>query len=127
MPCDVWVPAARPDVITMDNVEQLDTRIVMQGANIPCTHEAEARLHEKGVICVPDFVANAGGVICGAMEYAGMDAKSAFRTIGDKVSHNTDEVLTASRSQGITPRAAGDAIALARVKDAMAGRRWTVF
>ncbi|NIR59089.1 MAG: Glu/Leu/Phe/Val dehydrogenase, partial [Gammaproteobacteria bacterium] len=67
--CDIWIPAARPDVLRADNVDRLQTRLVLQGANIPCTPEAEATLHERGVLVVPDFVANAGGVICAAVEY----------------------------------------------------------
>lgn len=67
--CDIWIPAARPDVINESNVDRLNTKLVVEGANIPFTHSAEKVLHEKGILCIPDFIANAGGVICAAMEY----------------------------------------------------------
>ena len=46
--CDIWIPAARPDVIHADNVNRLNTRLVVEGANIPITHGAEKILHDKG-------------------------------------------------------------------------------
>ena len=69
IPCDIWIPAARPDVIHADNVARLQTRLVAQGANIPCSMEAEQALAARGVLVLPDFIANAGGVICAAIEY----------------------------------------------------------
>ncbi|MBL6940583.1 MAG: Glu/Leu/Phe/Val dehydrogenase, partial [Rhodospirillales bacterium] len=59
VPCDIWVPAARPDVITKDNVERLKTRLIPQGANIPMSIEIEKQLHDQGVLILPDFIANA--------------------------------------------------------------------
>ncbi len=68
--CEIWIPAARPDVIHEGNVDFLRAAIVVSGANIPITAAAEERLESRGVLLVPDFVANAGGVICAAVEYA---------------------------------------------------------
>ena len=125
--CDIWVPAARPDVVTAGNVDQLQTRIVAQGANIPLTEEAEKRLHEKGVLCLPDFIANAGGVICAAMEYHGIGESAAFNEIAHRISHNTDEMLTRSKAGGTTPRQAALDMASERVRAAMTTRRWSIF
>jgi len=58
-------------VVREDNVGRLKTKLVLQGANIPFTPGAERALAAKGVLVIPDFIANAGGVICAAMEYAG--------------------------------------------------------
>ncbi len=77
--CDIWIPAARPDVIRDDNVARLRARLVLQGANIPFTLGAEKLLHERGVLVVPDFIANAGGVICAAMEYRGATSRRPSR------------------------------------------------
>jgi glutamate dehydrogenase (NAD(P)+) len=71
IPCDIWIPAARPDVLNKENAGRLKARIVAQGANIPCTPEAEAILESRGILVLPDFVVNAGGVICAATEYHG--------------------------------------------------------
>jgi len=125
--CDVWIPAARPDVITESNVDRLDTRIVAQGANIPLSHDAESVLHDRGVICLPDFIANAGGVICASMEYHGASEQAAFEAIAERISRNTTEMLERSTQEGVPPRATANAMAVERVKAAMATRRWSIF
>ena len=79
-------------MIRADNVDRLRTRLVLQGANIPVTAEAEARLHERGVLAVPDFIANAGGVICAAVEYRGGTQAAALEAIAEKIRSNTAEV-----------------------------------
>ncbi len=122
--CDIWIPAARPDVVTAENVGRLRTRLVVEGANIPITHEAERILAERGVLVVPDFIANAGGVICAAVEYRGGTQGIAFATIEEKVRGNTETVLAEARSSRTTPRAAALAMAETRVRRAMALRRW---
>ncbi len=126
-PCDIWIPAARPDVINEDNVHRLQTRLVVEGANIPLTPGAEKILHERGVLCVPDFIANCGGVICAAMEYRGAQASEVFNVIADKVKHNTRLVLEISKSKNILPREAAMNLALQRVKTAMSFKRWSIF
>jgi len=124
--CDIWIPAARPDVIREDNVQRLRTKLVIQGANIPFTLGAEQYLHEKGVLSVPDFVANAGGVICAAMEYHGQTRSAAFVAIEEKLRVNTEQVLARAKRDAIPPRTAATALAVERVKRAMALRRWVV-
>ena len=124
VPCDIWIPAARPDVICKDNVDKLDCRLVLQGANIPITPEAEARLHERGVLSVPDFIANAGGVICAAVEYHGGTQSTALATIEEKLGLNTREVLQSARNDGLKPREAALNLARSRVHHAMTLRRW---
>ena len=125
--CDIWIPAARPDVINEHNVERLDTRLIVQGANIAITEGAEKQLYEKGILCVPDFIANAGGVICAAMEYKGSTELAAMATIAEKVGHNTRTVLEMSKTENIQPREAAIKMASERVKKAMSMRRWSLF
>ncbi len=125
--CDIWIPAARPDVINADNLDQVKARLVIEGANIPITEEAERVLHERGVLCVPDFIANAGGVICAAMEYRGATEGAALQTIAEKLRQNTALVLAAARDRGATPRKAALDLALTRVRKAMALRRFSLF
>lgn len=122
---DIFIPAARPDVVTAGNVDKLKTRLVVQGANIPVSDEAEAMLHRRGVLSIPDFVANAGGIICGAVEYQGGTQAEALRRIEQSIRTNTEAVLERSSEAAITPRAAGLEIAEARVRAAMATRRWS--
>lgn len=125
--CDIWIPAARPDVIHQDNADRLKTKLIIQGANIPVTHEAEEYLYKKGILYVPDFIANAGGVICAAMEYQHASEKEAFDTIAEKISFNTEEVLASAIKEQISPRVAAQKLAVDRVKKAMSTRRWSIF
>ena len=124
--CDIWIPAARPDVITKKNVERLHTSLVIEGANIPITHNAERVLHQRGVLVVPDFVANAGGVICGAMEYRGASEGMAMQVIEEKLRHNTRLVLENAAAKEILPREAAVDLAVQRVKRAMGYRRFSL-
>jgi glutamate dehydrogenase (NAD(P)+) len=122
--CDIWVPAARPDVLREDNVDRLKARLVLQGANIPATPGAERRMHERGILSVPDFIANAGGVIAAAVEYRGGTEKAAMDAVAEKVAANTRAVLQAAGARRVAPRQAAVELAETRVQRAMSLRRW---
>lgn len=124
IPCDIWIPAARPDVLNKENAGRLKARIVAQGANIPCTLEAEAILEAHGVLLLPDFVVNAGGVICAATEYRGGSESAALLIIEDKIRRNTASVIEESRRTRVSTRAAAIALAIARIRNAERVRRW---
>jgi glutamate dehydrogenase (NAD(P)+) len=124
IPCDIWIPAARPDVIHGGNVARLRTRLVAEGANIPCTAEAERALAARGVLVLPDFIANAGGVICAAIEYRGGTEASALAVIDEKIRANTEAVLDEVRRTSALPRTAALSLATERVHRAMRTRRW---
>ena len=121
--CEIFVPAARPDVINETNALRMRCKVVLQGANIPVTARAERILHDKGILSVPDFVANAGGVICASVEYKGGTQKRAFETIEEKVQENTAAVLDLARSHSQMPAEAALSLAKQRVAEAMAYRR----
>jgi len=120
--CDIWIPAARPDALSEKNVDKLGARLVVPGANIAVTPEAERILHRRGVLVLPDYIANAGGVICAAVEYAGGTRAQAFAAIQEKIAQNTREVLERAGA-GELPREAADRLASARVREAMRFRR----
>lgn len=69
-PCDILVPAAHEGVITADNVEHVEARLVVEAANGPVTPEAERRLEERGIPIIPDIFANSGGVVVSYFEWA---------------------------------------------------------
>ncbi len=123
IPCDIWIPAARPDVINENNVDDLDTKLIVQGANIPITEEAEKTLYTKGIHVIPDYIANAGGVICAAVEYHEGTEKQALEIIQEKISVNTRNILERSIKDSIAPRTAADQLAKERVKQAMLYQR----
>ncbi|ATQ67613.1 MULTISPECIES: Glu/Leu/Phe/Val family dehydrogenase [Methylosinus] len=123
-PCDIFIPAARPDVLRADNVETLDCKLVVEGANIPATAEAERRLFERGIVAAPDFIANAGGVICAAVEYAGGDAAAAFAAIEEKIGHNMRRIVERADAAGVSLRDAATSLVEQRLRKMNATRRW---
>lgn len=123
--CDILVPAANPDVIGMGNVAQVKARLILQGANIPVTLEAEATLAKRGVLVVPDFIANAGGVIMAAMEYKRKSAEEAFAYIAEKIQANTERILHKMEKEQLLPRAAAELLARERIETGMRYRSWS--
>lgn len=67
--CDVLVPAALQNVITEENASKIQAKLIVEGANGPTTPEADPILKEKNIICVPDILANAGGVTVSYFEW----------------------------------------------------------
>jgi glutamate dehydrogenase/leucine dehydrogenase len=121
---DIFVPAARPDVITEANSDVLDAKLVIEGANIPITENAEKMLHDRGILVVPDFVANAGGVITASVEYHGGTETAAFERIKSTISRNTKEILEKVYSEKTYPRDTAIGVAKQRVMRAMKYREW---
>jgi glutamate dehydrogenase (NAD(P)+) len=121
--CEIWIPAARPDVLTSDNAGRLRASVVLEGANIPTTAQAQEILERRGVLVIPDIIANAGGVICGSIEYHGGTRSQAFDYISEKIHQNTTAVVTRAASKGISPRAAAETLALERLDEAARYRR----
>jgi glutamate dehydrogenase (NAD(P)+) len=117
--CEIWIPAARPDVLTADNIGRLKTLVVAEGANIPATPEAERMLAERGVLVLPDFIANSGGVICAAVEWMRGTEAQAMTEVEEKIRANMIEVLTAAREENKLPREAAMDMAKGRVLKAM--------
>jgi len=66
---DILIPAALENQITMENAENIKTKFVVEGANGPTTPDADRILNEKGIIVVPDILANAGGVTVSYFEW----------------------------------------------------------
>lgn len=121
--CDIMVPAAQPDVFTAADARTTQAKVILQGANIPATAEAEIEFHRRGILSVPDIIANAGGVICASVEYHGGTRTQAFAQIEEKIYANTTELLDRTRDSELTPREAATAMATHRVHQAQSYRR----
>ncbi len=123
IPCDILVPAARPDVISMANAPQIQAKMILQGANIPVAEAAERYLHDRGVLTLPDFIVNAGGVITTAIEYRKGSTAEAFAAIQEKIRENCQAVIRFMREKNLYPREAGLYLAQSRVREGMGYRR----
>jgi glutamate dehydrogenase (NADP+) len=101
---DILVPAALENVINKDNAGKIKARIILEMANGPTTAEADIALHDKGIIVVPDILANSGGVTVSAFEWEqnlrGLHwtKKEVNRRLFDKMNEATENVWNASRS-----------------------------
>jgi glutamate dehydrogenase (NAD(P)+) len=116
---DVLIPSAIPDVINAGNADKVKAKLVVEGANIPATPEIEQKLYQRNIVVVPDFVANAGGVISSYAEYKGKKPEEMFKMVERKIRFNTKKVLRRSKKEKIYPRDAAMKIAVERVKNAM--------
>ena len=113
---DILIPAALGDVITSANVDRIRARIVVEGANLPLSRQAEEILAKKGILVIPDFLANAGGVISSYAEYKGLNRDQMFRLVKEKILKNTKLILTKSQAEKISPRRTALEIARSRIK-----------
>ena len=87
------------------------------GANSPITPDAERRLWERGILCVPDFVANAGGVLGGTMEFAGWRTAEILDFCDRRFRPRVAALFQESRQSGTPLRDAAEAFALRRFAD----------
>jgi len=109
--CDVIVPGARPGAVTTDVARDLRCSVVAPGANAPYASGAVETLHERGIIALPDFVANAGGVhLYESVE--SLAPRAALARIEELIADATARVLARAEADGTTPMAA--ALAAAR-------------
>jgi glutamate dehydrogenase (NAD(P)+) len=113
---DILIPGALPDVINEENYKKIKAKIIVEAANIPMSYEVEEKLHKKGVLIVPDIIANAGGVISSYAEYVGYNPKKMFKLIERKIIENTKLVLETAKKEGISTRKAATEIATNRIK-----------
>ncbi|MDO8642428.1 MAG: Glu/Leu/Phe/Val dehydrogenase [Candidatus Woesearchaeota archaeon] len=112
---DILITAAIPNVITDADVPSVKAKLIVEGSNIAMTPEVEALLEKRGVLIVPDFVANAGGVISSYVEYIGGTPEKMFKMVEEKIVKNTRLVLESAKKRKISPRQAAMEIAQKRV------------
>jgi glutamate dehydrogenase/leucine dehydrogenase len=118
LPVDFLIPAALPDVVTEENVSSIKAKMVIEAANIPMKPVIEEVLRDRGILVLPDFLANAGGVISSYAEYRSYNPKEMFELIQQKIHQNTKTVLNYAFEKGIGPRNAALTIAKERIRSA---------
>ena len=89
----------------------------MEGANIPMRENIENVLFKKGIIIVPDFVANAGGVISSYAEYKGCNPKQMFEMVEKRLRFCAKEIMEKSIAEKRNPRKVAMEIALKRIEE----------
>jgi glutamate dehydrogenase (NAD(P)+) len=104
--CDVLVPGARPDSITSALAERIRCAVVAPAANAPYAPGAIAALHTRGIIAVPDFVANAGGIHLYVTVNADDSPEAALAKIEAAIHDATARTLATAEEQSLTPFAA---------------------
>jgi len=112
---DIIVPAAVADVITAGNAAQVKARLVVEAANIPTTDDAQRLLFERGVVVIPDYVANGGAnawwwwTLLGVIE---ADADQAFKHVSKVMRETVTGMLERAEAKGISPREAANELSM---------------
>lgn len=123
--CGVLIPAATLNQITQENADAIDCKIILEGANGPTTPNADKILNKKGIVVVPDILANSGGVCVSYFEYV-QDLRAYFwklerinRELKQIILKAFEEVYNISRERNISLRTAAYRIAVSRVAKAI--------
>jgi glutamate dehydrogenase (NAD(P)+) len=112
---DILVPAAVADAITAGNADRVKARLVVEAANIPTTDEASQRLFERGVVVIPDYVANGCAnawwwwTLLGVIEPT---AEKSFAKVSTVMRETVRSMLERADARGITPRQAADELSM---------------
>lgn len=129
-PCDVLIPAAVQSVITEENADRILAKVIVEGANGPITPGAEKLLLDRGVLIVPDILANSGGTTIAHLErvqglydlyWTREEVFKRYRRMFLKV---FQEVRSTAAEEKISMRLAAWVIALRRLSSAMTARGW---
>ena len=125
MPVDILVPAALENVITSGNMQKIKAKVIIEMANGPVTEEADRYLQKKGVIIVPDVLANAGGVATSYLEW--VQSRQGFWWTEDEVNVKLASLMTRAfeaiyslaKEKNIPLKQAAYDLAISRIAGAM--------
>jgi glutamate dehydrogenase (NAD(P)+) len=127
-PCDVIVPAALEKQFTVENAYHVQAKLVVEGANGPTTPEADRIFHERGIVVIPDILANAGGVTVSYFEWC-QDRAGYFwkesevnERLRDQLLTNFETISTLAATRRTSLRTAAYMVAIDRVAQATRAR-----
>ena len=127
---DVLIPAAIENQITGSNASKIKAKIILELANGPTTPEADEILYKKGILVLPDFLSNAGGVTTSYFEWVQniggyyWTLEEVYERLDKKMTAAAEAVLQTSDKYKVDPRTAAYVISVQRVADAMKARGW---
>lgn len=121
LPVDLLVPAATEDVIHKSNATKIKARLIVEGANGPTSSKADGIIHEKGIMVVPDILANAGGVTVSYFEW--VQNRLGYKWTADRVNRRSDRIMKdafsnvykTSREYNVSMRIAAYMVAIDKV------------
>ncbi|MDD4990171.1 MAG: Glu/Leu/Phe/Val dehydrogenase [Candidatus Pacebacteria bacterium] len=119
IPVDILIPASITDSINETNKEKIKAKIIVEAANIPMREYIEEEFFEKGVLIVPDLIANAGGVISSYAEHKGYQLEKMFKMVEEKIKKTTQLVLKESIKRNKNPRQVAIEIAQNKIESKM--------
>ncbi len=127
---DVLIPAAIEEQITSKNADKVKAKIVLELANGPTTPDADEILYKKGVLDLPDFLSNSGGVTVSYFEWVQNNygeywtVDEVYEKLDRTLTKATHEVFDAMDKYKVNPRTAAYSISVKKVVDAMKIRGW---
>jgi len=121
LPVDILVPAARVGSINEDNMHDISARCVVPAANAPCTAEALAALHARGIMVLPGFVCNAGGVLGSSLFDRGVPQMEVEALAAGPYREAVTTLVLRSRELGVQPTELARRVALAHLKTGPGG------
>ncbi|HHV93980.1 MAG TPA: Glu/Leu/Phe/Val dehydrogenase [Firmicutes bacterium] len=131
MECDILIPAALGNQLTRENADKVKAKWIVEGANGPTTPEADEILKEKGVLVIPDILANAGGVTVSYFEWVQNNYN--YYWSAEEVDRRLERVMVEAfravkdaytERDGVDLRVAAYIVALERLAAAMKARGW---
>ncbi|MBU0498276.1 MAG: Glu/Leu/Phe/Val dehydrogenase [Candidatus Thermoplasmatota archaeon] len=131
-PVDILIPAALENQLTATTIKKIQktVKIIIEGANGPTTPEADEHINNQKILTIPDFLANAGGVVCSYFEQVQSnmnyywDKNRVLGELDDRMTKSFHDVLNLSKKRNISMRDAAYMIAISRVAESCKARGW---